>query len=222
VVLGPLVDAVARAGFGEPAVFRFHTDEVEALLALGRLEEAAALLAGLDAHAQVVPSPWLLATAARCRGVLQAAHGDIAGAVETLVKAKHRAAHLREPFELGRTLLALGTAQRRAKQWSAARGSLEEASRTFERLGADLWAERAQADLGRVAGRTPAGGELTPTEQRVAELVAEGRRNKEVAAALFVTVKAVEANLSRIYAKLGIRSRAELARRLAQEPEPKL
>ena len=67
----------------------------------------------------------------------------------------------------------------------------------------------------------PAGGALTPTEQRVAELVAEGRRNKEVAATLFVTVKAVEANLSRVYAKLGIRSRAELVRRLAGEPEPK-
>lgn len=73
---------------------------------------------------------------------------------------------------------------------------------------------RARAELGRVPGRRPRGDSLTPTERRVAQLVADGKANKEVAAALFVTVKAVEANLSRVYAKLGIRSRAQLARRI--------
>ena len=79
-------------------------------------------------------------------------------------------------------------------------------------LGAALWAERAAAELARIPGRGRASGELTETERRVAELVAEGLSNKEVAARLFVSVRAVEANLSKVYAKLGVRSRAELAR----------
>src|SRR5205814_6365878 len=93
----------------------------------------------------------------------------------------------------------------------AARESLESARAVFEGLGAQLWAERARTELKRIAGRTPAGEVLTPTEQRVADLVAEGHPNKEIAARLFVTVKAVEAHLTRIYAKLGLRSRTELA-----------
>ncbi|MGH3071994.1 MAG: helix-turn-helix domain-containing protein, partial [Gaiellaceae bacterium] len=80
-------------------------------------------------------------------------------------------------------------------------------------LGATVWADRARAELARIGGRSAAGG-LTETERRVAELVADGRSNKEVAAALYVTVKSVEANLSRVYAKLGLRSRTELAARL--------
>jgi DNA-binding NarL/FixJ family response regulator len=118
------------------------------------------------------------------------------------------------PFDRGRTLLALGEVQRRAKQKRAARVSLEAALATFEELGAKLWAEKARAELARISGRAPAGG-LTPTEQRIAELVAEGGSNKEVAAALFVTVKTVERNLTRIYEKLGVRSRTELASRYA-------
>jgi DNA-binding NarL/FixJ family response regulator len=77
-------------------------------------------------------------------------------------------------------------------------------------MGAVLWADRARAELGRIGGRAASNG-LTPTEQRVADLVADGRSNKEVAAELFVSVRTVEANLTRVYAKLGIRSRTELA-----------
>jgi DNA-binding CsgD family transcriptional regulator len=111
--------------------------------------------------------------------------------------------------------------QRRAKRWADARRSLEEARRTFDRIEARLWLKRAEEELGRVPGRRSGGETLTPTERRVVELVVEGRPNKEVAAALFVTVKSVEANLSRIYTKLGVRSRSELARRMA-EGHPKL
>ena len=81
----------------------------------------------------------------------------------------------------------------------------------FEELGARLWSEKTRTELKRIAGRTPSSDALTPTERRVAELVAEGHPNKEIAARLFVTVKTVEANLTRIYAKLGLRSRTELA-----------
>jgi DNA-binding CsgD family transcriptional regulator len=220
--LAPLAKALAGAGFLEPAVFRIASDEIEALLALGRTEEAKAELDKLAAHAQSVPNPWTLAVVARGRGLLEAAFGDAGAAVTTLEDALDKAARLGEPFELGRTLLALGAVQRRAKRWADARRSLDEAKRTFERIGARLWLKRAEAELGRVPGRRSRGEILTPTERRVVELVVEGRPNKEVAALLFVTVKAVEANLSRIYTKLGVRSRSELARRLSAERDPKL
>jgi DNA-binding NarL/FixJ family response regulator len=121
--------------------------------------------------------------------------------------------------EVARTLLAAGVIQRRRRQKRAARELLEEAAAVFDELGATLWADKARAELARVSGRRPQGQELTETERRVATLVADGLANKEVAAALFVTVHTVEAHLSRIYRKLGIRSRRELARVLAAPGE---
>lgn len=221
-VLGPLVEALAAAGCGEPAVFRVEPDEIEALITLGRLEEARTVLDRLRAHACAVPSRWTVAVVARSGGMLEGAQGDPRGAVATLEDAHEKAAALDEPFELARTVLALGSAQRRAKRWADARHSLEEAKRVFEQVGARLWVERTLKELARVPGRRPRGSMLTPTERRVAELVAEGRANKEVAAELFVTVKAVEANLSRVYVKLGVRSRTELAQRFARKTDPKL
>ena len=117
------------------------------------------------------------------------------------------------PFERARTLLGLGAAQRRSKQKARARATLEQALAEFEQLGAALWAAQARTELGSIGGRAPSESGLTPAEQRVAALVAEGKTNREVAAALFVTDHTVEFHLSRIYRKLGVRSRAELARR---------
>jgi DNA-binding CsgD family transcriptional regulator len=108
-------------------------------------------------------------------------------------------------------LLALGVVRRRGRQKRAARDAIEAARRGFEQLGAATWIEKARAELGRIGGRTREQG-LTAAEQRVAALVAEGRTNREVAAALFLGQKTVETHLSHVYAKLGIRSRAELAR----------
>ena len=108
----------------------------------------------------------------------------------------------------------LGSVQRRDRQKRAARDSLQAALATFDRLGAALWSARAQAELARVPGGTPAAG-LTPTEQRVAELIAAGRTYREAADALFISPKTVQWNLSKIYRKLGVRSRAELAARLS-------
>ena len=118
------------------------------------------------------------------------------------------------PFERARTLLALGATQRRGGQRRAARDTLEEARSAFESLGASLRSQRAHLEFGRISGRAPSRGELTPSERRVAELVAEGRTNREVAAALYVSPRTVEGTLSRVYAKLGVRSRTELARLL--------
>jgi DNA-binding NarL/FixJ family response regulator len=122
------------------------------------------------------------------------------------------------PFERARTLLALGSLQRRAKQKRVARDSLHQALETFERLGSPLWAGRARAELASIGGRSPSAGGLTPTEQRIAELVAEGRATKEVASMLFLSPKTVEGHLSRIYAKLGVRSRTQLATRFRAGP----
>ena len=116
------------------------------------------------------------------------------------------------PLDRGRTLLALGVAQRRAKHRSEARETLGEALALFERIGAAIWAERARVELRRISGRAATPGSLTPAEERVAALVAEGKTNREVAAALFLSDRTVEGHLSHIFGKLGVRSRTELAR----------
>ena len=92
---------------------------------------------------------------------------------------------------------------------------MEEALVVFEELGARLWAEKARAELARISGRRTTSDELTGTERRVAELAASGHTNKEIAAELFMGVSTVEAHLSRIYRKLGLRSRTELAGRIS-------
>jgi DNA-binding CsgD family transcriptional regulator len=119
------------------------------------------------------------------------------------------------PFERARTLLVLGQIQRRQRQRRAAAATLTEAARVFGELGTPLWAVRARAELERVAVSGAGGTGLTPAERRVAELAATGLTNREVAGALFISPKTVEANLARVYHKLGIRSRAELGQRMA-------
>ena len=119
--------------------------------------------------------------------------------------------------EAARTWLALGRAQRRARKWGAARDSLENAVRLFEEQGAPGWADAARADLERVGARRPSSpGRLTATERRVADLAVQGLANKEIARTLVVTVSTVEFHLRNAYTKLGIRSRMELAPRLAE------
>jgi DNA-binding NarL/FixJ family response regulator len=120
-----------------------------------------------------------------------------------------------EPLEHGRAVLVLGLVARRAKRRGAAREALESAVGIFDAIPAPLWAQRARAELGRIGGRRGSAGELTPSEQRVADLAVAGKKNREIAAELFITVHTVEKTLTRAYAKLGVRSRTELARRLA-------
>ena len=211
--LGPLVARVEGADIGEPGSIRFVTDDVEALVRLGELDAAGTHLARFDQQAQRLGRRSALAAARRCRGLIAAAAGAADEAQAECNRALDEFEQLSLPFETARTLLALGFAQRQARQRRAARNSLERALRLFEQLGASLWAERARAELGRISGRAPSRGELTASERRVAELVAEGRTNREVAAALHVTARTVEGTLSRVYAKLGVRSRTELARR---------
>ena len=110
----------------------------------------------------------------------------------------------------------LGRWQRRHRKWAAARASLERAASAFEEIGSPGWVDETRSELSRVGARRPRPqGRLSPVEQRAAELAAEGLPNKQIAQALFVTVKTVEAHLSRAYAKLGVRSRSQLAARLS-------
>ena len=205
-----------QRGFGDPGWYAFFPDWIEVLIARGDLEEARSTLDAFEAKGRALDRAWVLATAGRCRGLLAAATGDREASLAAFEGALAQHQRVARPFDLGRTLLAKGTVLRHDRQRRAARESLEEALAFFQQLGAPLWAEKARAELARIGGRAPASGQLTPTEQRVAALVADGSSNKEVAAALVVTVKTVEANLSRVYAKLGVRSRTELARRLSR------
>jgi DNA-binding CsgD family transcriptional regulator len=214
-----LTPMVKTFGFGEPALFRFHGDAIEAKVALGDRREAQALLEELEGLGEALQRPWVLVVAGRCRGLLSAANGDLDTSYRVLEQALELHNRLGEPFERGRTMLALGGVQRRDRKKRAARASLESALEVFEELGAAVWASRARAELARVGGRASAAG-LTPTEERIAELIAAGRTYREVANALFISPKTVQWNLSKIYRKLGIRSRAELAGRLAAERSP--
>jgi len=219
--LGPLVEGRRAAGVGEPGDMRFVTDEIEALIGIGLLAEAEALLAWYGGLAEASGRVFALAACDRCRGLLHGARGELDAAIAAFEESRTRYATIADPFGLGRTLLALGSIQRRALQRHAARDSLEASLRMFEDLGARLWAERARAELARIGGRHAAGVELTPSELQVATLVAEGHTNREVAAALFLAERTIEGHLSSIYAKLGVRSRAELAHRYASGSEPR-
>lgn len=219
-LLGPLGARLEAGGVREPGSVRFAPDAIEALIALGRIEEAQALLDTLERQAARLDRASALAAAGRCRGFLAAAQGDLDGALASLERALGEHERVSMPFEQARTLLALGASRRRARMKRPAREALEQALAIFEELGARLWAEKARAELARIGGRrAPATGELTPTEHRIAALAAEGRSNKEIAAALFVTPKTVGTQLSRIYRKVGVHSRTELARHMSGRHE---
>jgi DNA-binding CsgD family transcriptional regulator len=215
-ILWPLVEGVLTVGIREPGVLRFVPDEIEALIAIGETDTARSILEPFAVQAERLGRTWALATAERGRGLLHASVGELPEALAAFARALEHHARLDEPFELGRTLLAQGQAIRRVKKWGLARESLGRSLEIFERLGAALWADKATSEMGRIGGRAPGPLDLTPTEQEVAELVGRGLTNREVANALFLSVSTVEANLRRIYRKIGVRSRTELSRRLTE------
>ena len=191
------------------------------MIALGDLDRAEGLLERLEGWGRATGRVWTLATAARCRALLLAAQGDTQGAIQVLEAAIGYHEHLAMPFELGRTLLVTGQVQRRAKRKLAAKQRLEQALGIFESLPAPLWAQRARSELSRIGLRPPASLALTATEERVAALAASGHTNRQVAQALFLSPRTVEANLARVYRKLGLSSRAELGAAMARkEPGP--
>ncbi len=217
--LSRAVEITEGFGIREPGVFRIHADLIEALIGTGELDRAEAVLGDLQARADASRIPWSLATGARCRGLLLSAHGELGAAEDSLEDALTEHERSPMPLERGRTLLALGLLQRRRNERRSAHESLEQARTIFEDLGAPLWAARAQRELRPLGGRPTSRLTLTPAEQRVAELAAGGLTNRQVAAALFISAKTVEARLARAYRKLEIRSRAELGAHIAANPQ---
>jgi DNA-binding CsgD family transcriptional regulator len=207
-----LPDLYARIGYGNPGVNPYLPNAIEAALGVGEVPRAEGLLTPLTRAAP--DNPWARATSLRCRGLIAAAKRDSEGAIAALTQAAEAHECSQDPFERARTLLALGAAFRRGNQRRAAREKLEQARGLFAGLGAPLWVERACRDLASVGGRPARDSGLTASERRVAELVAHGKTNREVAALLVVSERTVATHLTHIYAKLGLRSRTELAGRL--------
>lgn len=205
-----------RGGVDDPGAFPVAVDLVEALVAIGEEEEASAVTARLAELSRAQDHPWGLPSTMRCQALIDIAAGrDVEDASARLLEAANSYEQLGLRFDHARTLLALGRSRRRARRWAAARAALEEAAVVFEDCGAEGWGGEARAELDRVGGRRPADGGLTPSERSVVDLAVNGLANKEIAAALFVSVRTVETHLSHAYAKLGVRSRSQLARRLA-------
>ena len=202
----------SRAGY-DPSICRILPNAIEALIEAGRMPEAETHLRSLEAHGTKLDRSWALAAATKCRALFDAANGDLALANSAFENASDLFKKLGEPLEHGRARLALGTVQRRLKKKREARETLDEALGIFEALGARAWSQLTRAEQGRIGGRPSSPHELTPTETRIAQLVAEGMTNREVAAAMFLSEKTIETNLTRIYEKLAVTSRRELARK---------
>ena len=192
-------------------------DAIEALATLGRADEAEPLVEALERNGVRHDRPWMLAMGARGRGHILAARRDLDGAQSAVEEAMVHHQRLPMPFETARSQLLLGQLQRRRRRKQEAAASLREALDTFERLGTPLWASRARAELTRLDGIGSDGHGLTAAEQRIAALAEAGLSNKQIAAELFIAAKTVEMNLSRVYRKLGVRSRAGLSTALRSD-----
>jgi DNA-binding CsgD family transcriptional regulator len=216
--LARAADLAAANGMVDPGFLRVAGDAIEALVGVGELDRAEEEATELELLGRRLDRPWALATGARSQALVATAREDFSKAVSSLERALAAHERLPEPLEHGRTLLALGSVHRRARRKRLARQTLAEAEAIFESLPAPLWAERARKEAARIGGRVATGTELTEVERQIAELVAEGRSNAEVASALVISRKTVEWNLSNVYRKLGVRSRTELARRTSTQP----
>jgi DNA-binding CsgD family transcriptional regulator len=229
--------AELELGLGEPARALTHLEEIEtlrdtlrlsdpdlspapeivdALLRLGRPEDAGQFAHRFHEAAAAKGQPWALARAHRAMGLL----GDDAELDEYFSAALAHHSHTLDIFETARTQLAYGARLRRARRRTDARPPLRAALATFDELGAARWADLAAGELEATGESThrrePSGVQtLTPQELQVSLLLGEGRTTREVAAAMFLSPKTVEYHLRKVYTKLGIRSRAELAEQLA-------
>jgi DNA-binding CsgD family transcriptional regulator len=213
--LARAVEVFERVDFREPAIWRVDGDAIEAAVASGELERAERLVTRLEKQAERTGIPWNRVVAARGRGLLLAANGELEGAAAALERALADHAACPMPYERARTLLVQGQVLRRLKRKREARRALDEAAALFASLGADAWVERANAERQRVASRHAPDG-LTPSELRMARLAADGLTNPEIAAQVFVSRKTVEATLARVYRKLSISSRGQLDRALRE------
>jgi DNA-binding CsgD family transcriptional regulator len=215
--LASFAESAIASGLPEPAAdgALVYGDAAEALILVGRVEEAEPLVALLEERGAALDRTWAIAVGARCRALVLAAEGDVRGAEKALQRALAAHRRLPMPVEHGRTLLALGRMQRRMRERSEAKRSLDQALGLFEKVGAQLWAEQACSELAALGLRAGSRDELTASEERVARLAATGLTNRQIASSLQVSPKTVESQLGRVYRKLEVRSRAELGARIA-------
>jgi DNA-binding CsgD family transcriptional regulator len=212
--LVPAAAGLAAMSMAELAMV--YAEAAEALIAVGRLAEAEPIVGRLAANGRRPGGDWAAALALHAQGLLCAARGELGAALGAYDGALAGYAGFAEArFERARTLLVEGQLRRRRNERRLARASLQEAARLFDEVAAAQWAARARAELDRLGIRPGAGDRLTAREAQVAALAASGLTNREVAAKLCVSAKTVEANLARVYRKLGIRTRAELGRWMA-------
>jgi DNA-binding CsgD family transcriptional regulator len=211
----------ATQGIGDPTVNRWHPELVSALVALGDLAEAEVVL---DAARRAVDgrlgTDGVSAQLDRAEAELLGARGDVEDALMLLDRSEKVCRDLGLRVDVGRTLLTRAHLERRRRRAAAARAALESAEGLFAEIHATAWLDQARAELARGGGTRPSGAEslLTETEARVAAEVARGASNREIAERLYVSVKTVEATLTRIYRKLEVRSRTQLAARLTTTP----
>jgi DNA-binding NarL/FixJ family response regulator len=211
--LGRAADLLERMGFANPGAFRVLPDAIEALARSEELSAAEALHERLESEAAAA-GPWSHAAVERARGALLLARGDAERAADVLDGAAACFQSLEHGPDTARALLLRAQALLREGRRSLAAEVAAAAHARFSAMGATLWEARALELLERLQpGR--AAGRLTAAETRVAALVAEGMKNREIGQALFMSVATVEAHLTRIYRKLDIRSRTELARLVA-------
>ncbi|WP_254909652.1 helix-turn-helix transcriptional regulator, partial [Micromonospora sp. NBS 11-29] len=208
---GALAADLDGSGIAEPLGQRFEPDWIEACVGAGDLDTAHAALARLARRHARLPRPWTTLGLARSRVLLAGATGaDPSDALVALAEVRAVVPATVLPLDRARCLLVAGRAYRRARRRREARAALDAAIGEFDALGASGFADRARAELGRIGARTAASTTMTATEERVARLAARGQTNRAIADALYISPKTVEANLARVYRKLGIASRAEL------------
>jgi DNA-binding CsgD family transcriptional regulator len=208
-------------GYQHPGVIRTAADHVESLLVVGDHATARQNLTVLTQQAERTASRWAAMAALRSRGLCEAATGDLEAAERALRSAVVLAGGVPDPLEQGRTLYVLGGVLRRSRRKTEAQQVLERARTALAGVGARLWLVKVDAELDRIHGQGRKVAGLTPMETRISELAAAGRSNKEIAAEIYLSLKTVEAHLSSIYRKLGLRSRTELAHLLSTTAGPK-
>lgn len=200
-------------GMSDPGVLIFRCDLVQALLEVGRLDDALIETARLEEAAQRSGRRRAAADAARAAAMVHATQGDLVAAAAKCETARAGYRELLAPYEEGRTVLLAGAVARRAGRRSDAKELLTAARGLFESLGALPFVRRTDEESARVAGVSTGG--ITPTERQIAQLVVAGKSNAQIASILFVSVRTVESNLTKVYRKVGVRSRTELVAHLA-------
>ena len=203
--------AADERGFDEPSLRWWRAEYGEALLRVGRIDDARRLVEGWESLALRVGRARELAATTRVRALIATAEGDLTSASRLFEEASERHEAAGDRFGWARARLAAGIVHRRLRRKRLARTAMEAAATAFDELGASSWSAETRAELARLGGRQRFEG-MSPSEQRIADLVAEGRTNRDIAAALFVTERTVASHLTHVYAKLGVRSRTELAR----------